>query len=87
MTHEPDPTDPGPDLSDAVEDALRPAKHDAVMAVWQQVVLGRLDRDRPRPEEDEALRRLYERDRPGDDPPGDAPGGPSGDAPGGPSPE
>ena len=70
MTHEPDPTDPGPDLSDAVEDALRPAKHDAVMAVWQQVVLGRLDRDRPRSEDEEVLRRFYEGERPEDPPSG-----------------
>ncbi|WP_018332680.1 hypothetical protein [Actinomycetospora chiangmaiensis] len=75
MTHEPDPERdvPGPtgseaELSDAVEDALRPATHDAVMAVWQQVVLGRLDRDRPVREDDEILRRLYDGERP-DDPP------------------
>ncbi|WP_433802194.1 hypothetical protein [Actinomycetospora sp. CA-084318] len=73
MTHEPDPTDPdehhpGPELSDAVEDALRPATHDAVMAVWQQVVLGRLDRERPVREDDELLRRLYEGERPEDPP-------------------
>lgn len=66
---EPEPDDPGAELSDAVEDALRPATHDAVMAVWQQVVLGRLDRDRPTGEDDEILRRLYEGERPEDPPP------------------
>jgi hypothetical protein len=63
VTHEPEP-----ELSEAVEDALRPARHDAVMAVWQQVVLRRLDRERPPGEDDELLRRLYEGERP-DDPP------------------
>ncbi|GAA4856904.1 hypothetical protein GCM10023201_59270 [Actinomycetospora corticicola] len=68
MTHEPEPEPerqgPGPELSDAVEDALRPATHDAVMAVWQRVVLGRLDRGQPVGEEEEILRRLYEGERP-----------------------
>ncbi|MDL5159835.1 hypothetical protein [Actinomycetospora termitidis] len=55
-------------LSDAVEDALKPAQHDAVMALWQRVVLGRLDRGGPPTEDEELLRRLYEGERP-DDPP------------------
>lgn len=60
---QPDAPQPEPDdrLSDAVEDALAPAKHDSVMAIWQQVVLGRLDRGQPQQDEEtrEALRRLY----------------------------
>lgn len=53
--------EPHDELSAAVEDALAPAKHDSVMAIWQQVVLGRLDRGLPQQDEEtrEALRRLY----------------------------
>ncbi|MCD2186889.1 hypothetical protein [Actinomycetospora soli] len=77
MTHEPDPGSDGPDgpddaggeLADAVEDALRPATHDAVMAVWQRVVLGRLDRGQPVGEDEEILRRLYDGERPDEPPP------------------
>ena len=62
-TPEPQAPDPEPhdELSEAVEDALAPAKHDSVMAIWQQVVLGRLDRGQPSQDEEtrEALRRLY----------------------------
>ena len=60
---QPDDRQPEPhdELSAAVEDALAPAKHDSVMAIWQQVVLGRLDRGHPQQDEEtrEALRRLY----------------------------
>ncbi|MEJ2871971.1 hypothetical protein WCD74_29725 [Actinomycetospora sp. OC33-EN08] len=67
---DPEDTDPDAALSDAVEDALKPAQHDAVMAVWQRVVLGRLDRgDGPPTEDEEILRRIYERERPEDPPP------------------
>ncbi|MFC5061741.1 hypothetical protein [Actinomycetospora atypica] len=54
-------SEPDDRLSEAVEDALGPAKHDSVMAIWQQVVLGRLDRGQPQQDEEtrEALRRLY----------------------------
>ena len=58
-----------PELSAAVDEAVEPARHDAVMAVWQQVVLGRLEHPGTSPDVDELHRRLREEEQPPDDPP------------------
>lgn len=76
MADDDTPADDTPDaeLTDAVEDALDPARHDAVMSVWQQVVLGRLDH--PRTSDDpgitrdvDELRRRIDEDEPPEEQP------------------
>lgn len=62
------PEVPDDELAGAVEDALAPARHDAVMAIWQRTVLGRLDHPGtvPLDEETERLRRLRDGEDPDD---------------------
>jgi hypothetical protein len=65
-----DPDDRAPDdstpdaLRDAVDEAVEPARQEAIMRVWQSVMMTNVESVRPPRDDDDPVRRLYDLGRP-----------------------